>query len=124
MFTRFSLYIIETQSNKNRMSKENNTITLRGSDYTMKVGMKAIVVFEAITEKAFEIKTQTDILAYIYASILAGTPEPNLGFDDMLDAFDDDPEALKKAIAIVVPESAMEKLVKAQNQGGPKPKKG
>ena len=95
------------------MSKENNTITLHGSDYTMKVGMKAIVVFEAITEKAFEIKTQTDILAYIYAAILAGTPGTKLGFDDMLDAFDDDPEALKAAIAIAVPESAMEKLVKA-----------
>lgn len=106
------------------MSKENNTITLHGSDYTMKVGMKAIVVFEAITEKAFEIKTQTDILAYIYAAILAGTPGTKLGFDDMLDAFDDDPEALKAAIAIAVPESAMEKLVKAQNEGGPEPKKG
>jgi len=106
------------------MSKENNTITLRGSDYTMKVGMKAIVVFEYITEKAFEIKTQTDILAYIYAAILAGTPGTELGFDDMLDAFDDDPEALKAAIAIALPESAMEKLVKAQNEGGPEPKKG
>ena len=106
------------------MEEKNNTITLRGSDYTMKVGMKAIVVFEAITEKAFEIKTQTDILAYIYAAILAGTPGTKLGFDDMLDAFDDDPEALKAAIAIAVPESAMEKLVKAQNQGGPEPKKG
>jgi hypothetical protein len=41
----------------------------------------------------------------------------------MLDAFDDDPEALKAAIAIAVPESAMEKLVKAQNEGGPEPKK-
>ena len=39
------------------MAEKKNTITLHGSDYTMKVGMKAIVVFEAITEKAFEIKT-------------------------------------------------------------------
>ena len=106
------------------MIKENNTITLRGSDYTMKVGMKAIVVFESIAEKAFEIKTQTDVLVYIYAAILAGTPGTKLGFDDMLDAFDDDPETLKKAIAIALPESAMEKLVKEQNEGGPEPKKG
>lgn len=106
------------------MEEKKNTITLHGSDYTMKVGMKAIVVFEAITEKAFEIKTQTDILAYIYAAILAGTPGTKLGFDEMLDAFDDNPEALKAAIAIAVPESAMEKLVKAQNEGGPEPKKG
>lgn len=106
------------------MSKEKNTIKLQGSDYTMKVGMKAIVVFEALTEKAFEIKTQTDVLAYIYAAILAGTPGTKLGFEEMLDAFDDDPKALEAAIAIAVPESAMEKLVKAQNGGGPEPKKG
>jgi hypothetical protein len=30
----------------------------------------------------------------------------------------------ESAIAIAVPESAMEKLVKAQNEGGPEPKKG
>lgn len=119
-----SLTIVETQSNKKSMSKEKNTIKLQGSDYTMKVGMKAIVVFEALTEKAFEIKTQTDVLAYIYAAILAGTPGTKLGFDEMLDAFDDDPKALEAAIAIAVPESAMEKLVKAQNGGGPEPKKG
>lgn len=124
MFTRFFVFIIETQSNKNRMSKENNTITLHGSDYTMKAGMKAIVVFEAETKKSFEIKTHTDMLYFIYSSILAGTPGTKLSFDDMLDAFDDDPGALKAAIAIAVPESAMEKLVKAQNQGGPEPKKG
>ena len=105
------------------MEEKKNTITLRGSDYTMKVGMKAIVVFEAITEKAFEIKTHTDVLYFIYSSILAGTPGTKLSFDDMLDAFDEDPKALNAAIAIAMPESAMEKLVKAQNQGGPEPKK-
>ena len=123
MFTPKSFIYIERNKFFINMDEKKNTITLHGSDYTMKAGMKAIVVFEAETKKAFEIKTHTDVLYFIYSSILAGTPGTKLSFDDMLDAFDDDPGVLKAAIAIAVPESAMEKLVKAQNQGGPEPKK-
>lgn len=106
------------------MSKENNTITLHGSEYTMRPGMKAIIVFEKLQEKAFEIKTITDMLAYIYAAILAGTPGTTLGFDEMLDAFDDDEETFRKASAAVLSQSAAERIVQLSTEGGTEPKKG
>jgi hypothetical protein len=66
------------------MSKEKNTITINGTDYTVKPGMKAIIIFEKITDEAFRLKTTTDILTYCYAAILAGTPDSKLGFDELL----------------------------------------
>lgn len=105
--------------------KKENIITINGTDYTLKAGMKAIVVYEKIAEKAFEIKTTTDMLVYIYAAIVAGTPGTRLGFEDMLDAFDADPKLMAKATAMVLPQSAAEKIVQLSNEteGGTEPKK-
>ena len=103
------------------MSKE-KTITINSTDYTLKPGMKAIIVFETITGEPFHIKTTTDILTYIYAAIIAGTPDTKLDFSDMVDAFDD-MELFKKASDIVLPRTSAEKVVQFSNEGGPEPKK-
>jgi hypothetical protein len=103
--------------------KQNNIITVRGVDYMLKPGMKAIVVFEKIAEKAFEIKTTTDILVYIYSAIIAGTSGAILDFDVLLDAMDEDPDLIKRATEIVLPRTAAEKLVQLANEGGAEPKK-
>lgn len=104
------------------MSKEKNIITINGTDYTLKPGMKAIVIFEKLTDDSFKIKNTTDILTYIYAAIIAGTPDAKLDFDVMLDAFDDT-ELFKHASDIVLPRTSAEKVVQLSNEGGPEPKK-
>lgn len=105
--------------------KKQNVVTINGTDYTMKTGMKAILVFEKITEKAFEIKNTTDVVAYIYAAMAAGTPGLRLGFDELLDAFDDDPNLLKQCTDAVMSRTAVDKLMQLanENNGGPEPKK-
>ena len=105
------------------MSKEKNTITINGTDYTVKPGMKAIIIFEKITDKAFHLKTATDILAYFLASILAGTPDSKLGFDELLDAIDSQPELMKQLSDLILTPTAAEKIVQLSNEGGPEPKK-
>ena len=106
------------------MSKEKNTITINGVDYTLRPGMKAIVVFEKLTDDSFRIKNTTDILTYIYAAIIAGTPDAKLDFSEMLDAFDD-PALFQQASDIVLPRTSAEKLVQLANEdeGGTAPKK-
>ena len=98
-------------------------ITINGTDYPMKPGMRAIIAFETMTDKAFSITTTTDVLAYIYASIIAANPDTTLKWDDMLDVFDDDPELLKQATEVVLPRTAADTIVQLANEGGPEPKK-
>ena len=112
--------------------KEKNIITINGTDYKLKGGLKAMIAFEEITDKAFAITTTKDMLAYIYAAIVAGNPEGirvdgdvdgRLSFEDLIDAFDADPKLLTKATEIVLQRKASEHIVELLNEGGPEPKK-
>lgn len=106
------------------MNEKKNTITINGTDYAVKPGMKAIIIFENVTEKPFQIKNTTDILMYYYAALLAGNPGMKLGLDELVDAVDDDPELFNRLSEIVMKPSAAEKVVGLENEGRPKPKKG
>jgi hypothetical protein len=104
--------------------KEEKTITINGEAYTLRTGMKAIIIFERLTDKQFELKNTTDVLAYVYAAMLAGTPGMKLGFDELLDAFDNAPGLLTEAINIVTGGTAIDKVMQMSNDGGDEPKKG
>ena len=106
------------------MDEKKNTITINGKDYIVKPGMKAIIIFEKITDEAFHLKTTTDILTYFFASILAGTPDFKLDLDDMFDAIDSQPELMKQFSDIILTPTAAERIVQLSNEGGPEPKKG
>lgn len=106
------------------MDEKKNTITINGTDYAVKPGMKAIIIFENVTDKPFQIKNTTDMLMYYYSALLAGNPGMKLGFDELVDAVDDDPELLNRLSEIVMKPSAAEKVVRLENEGGPEPKKG
>ena len=103
--------------------KKENIININGTDYKLKGGLKAMIIFEEITDKAFTITTTKDMLAYIYAAIVAGNPGTRLNFEDLLDAFDADPKLLTAATEIVLPRTAAEHIVQLANEGGPEPKK-
>lgn len=104
--------------------KEEKTITINGEAYTLRTGMKAIIIFERLTDKPFELKNTTDVLAYVYAAMLAGTPGMKLGFDELLDAFDSAPGLLTEAVNIVTGGTAIDKVMQMSNEGGDEPKKG
>lgn len=101
-----------------------NTIEINGTIYTVRKGMKAILAFEAITEKPFEIKTTIDMVVYMYAAILTGTPDAKLTLDQFVEALDMVPDLIKRLTEIVLQPSAMEQVVQLSNEGGTEPKKG
>lgn len=107
------------------MEEKKKTITINGVEYAVRPGFKAMIIFEKITDKAFEIKSTTDVLIYIYASILAGSEAANLDIIDMLDAFDEDQQLFTEAMGLTLPGSALDKVVRLANEtdGGPEPKK-
>lgn len=98
-------------------------IKINEVEYAVKPGMKSMIVFEKIRDKPFEIKTTTDLLTYIYSSIISGSPEKHLEFEEMLDAFDIDPKLFKEATDLVLQRSSLEEVVQLSNEGGPEPKK-
>ena len=102
-----------------------NTIKINGVDYTLKPGMKAIIIFEKLSDKAFSLKNTTDVITYIYSAMLAGTPNMRLGFDELLDAFDADPALMQQCTDIILPRTAMDKVMELSHddEGGDEPKK-
>ena len=76
------------------------TIKIKNVEYAVKPGMKAIMIFEKLTDEPFKIKTTTDILSYIYSSALAAAPECRLDFNEMIEAFDEDPKLLLRRLIV------------------------
>lgn len=106
-------------------TKKENTIIINEKEITMKPGTRAIIICEELTGKPFELRFHKDLLAYIYASMLTGTPDMDLGFGDYLDAMDD-PQLLKQCIDIVTRRTAIDKVMQVSNtndDGGTEPKK-
>lgn len=99
------------------------TITINEVEYAVKPGMKSMIVFEKMRDKPFEIRTTTDLLSYIYCSIISGSPDKPLEFEEMLDAFDNDPQLFKDATAMVLKKDSLEEVVQLSNDGGQEPKK-
>lgn len=100
------------------------TIKIKNVEYAVKPGMKAIMIYEKITDEPFRIKTTTDILSYIFSSILSADPDCRLEFNDMIEAFDEDPKLFQDAIDSVLSRSSVENVVQlSRDDGGSEPKK-
>lgn len=104
--------------------KNQNTVNIQGKEITLKPGTRAIIIAEEIMKKPFELKFHKDVLAYIYASMMAGTPNLDLDFDDFLDAMDD-PQTMQDCIGIITKRTSIEKVMQVANEGdgGTEPKK-
>lgn len=104
--------------------KNTNIIEINGKKITLKPGTRAILIAEEITGKAFELRMTKDVMAYIYASMMAGTPNLDLNFDDFLDAMDD-PAMMKACVGIITKRTSIDKVMQVANEtdGGTEPKK-
>lgn len=83
-------------------------ININGQQLTIKVGMKSYMIFESITERPFQIRNTSDLMCLIYASILAGSPDCRLKFDDMLDWLDENPEQMNELTDFITGKSSLD----------------
>ncbi len=65
-------------------------ININGKDYEAKNNMKAMLVFEGLTEKAFELKTLTDICQYEFCMLYANNEDFSMDFNEFLEALDNE----------------------------------
>lgn len=64
------------------------TVKINNDEITLKKSIRAIVVFEMIAQKAFEIKGLSDMLVYFYATTVTSKDKVNIGFMEFCDWVD------------------------------------
>ena len=64
------------------------TVKINNDEITLKKSIRAIVVFEMIAQKAFEIKGLSDMLVYFYATTVTSKEKVNIGFMEFCDWVD------------------------------------
>lgn len=70
-------------------------VKIREDDYTLVYDVWTLVIFERITNRAFEGKTITDWATLAYASILSGNRDMTLSMDEF---FREDPSILNTIV--------------------------
>lgn len=95
-----------------------NTIEINGEKYVIKNTIRALFIFENITQKPFKIETLLDNYIFFYSLILASNKDKILKWDDYLDALDKDPTLFKKISDIVNVDEASKKIFDNGDDGG------
>lgn len=85
-------------------------IKINNNEYEVKSNVKAMLVYEGITEKPFEIKSLTDFYTYCYAMVYANNTENVPQFDEFLNWFDD--ESVSEQFASIMNKPALEQSKK------------
>ena len=77
-----------------------NTITINNKEYKLKYTIRALFIFEQITNKPFAINTLMDNYLFFYCILLANN-EDALEWDEFIDALDNEPNLLNELSSIV-----------------------
>lgn len=89
------------------------TITINGEDYKIKYTIRALFLWEQITGTQFQIKTLLDNYLFFYCMILANNKDKEkiLGWDEFLDALDNDKDLIKQLTDIQIEEQKKNELL-------------
>lgn len=90
------IYIITSINLKNMKS-----ITINKKKYKVKYTIRALFIFEQITQKPFKIDTLLDNYIFFYSMILANNQDKILDWNEYLDAIDANPNLFKEMNDIV-----------------------
>lgn len=78
-----------------------NTIKINGEEYVIKYTIRALFMFENITNKPFKISTLLDNYIFFYCMLLANNKDKVLDWDSYLDALDNDTTLFSQMTEIV-----------------------
>lgn len=66
------------------------TIKIKGTEHAVGGQLRAMLIWEAVMDKPFELRLQGDILFYYYCLLAAGDPDFSMGFDEFVAAMEED----------------------------------
>lgn len=67
-------------------------ITINGKEYNVRYTLRALFIFEQITNKPFKIETLLDNYIFFYSIILASNKDKVLDWDEFIDELDKNPK--------------------------------
>ena len=88
-------------------------ITIREKVYKVKYGLKTLFKYEELEGHPFDYKKMEDSYRLLYASLIAHNPEYSQGYDEFLDACDEDPSIFEKFVKLT--EDEAKRSVKKKN---------
>ena len=98
------------------------TIRIKDKDFKVKQTIRAIFLWEQISEKQFEIKNTLDNYLYFYCILLANNPD-FLGWDEFIDLLDEDPTILIQLSKKLTEQNQLEKLLNPDSESDKSDKK-
>ena len=69
-------------------------IEINGKSYEFKYSLRAMFIWESVTDKPFEIRTLMDTYIFAYACLVANPDNPSLEFNDFIDHCEIYPEVM------------------------------
>lgn len=99
-----------------------STIKIKGNDYKVKQTLRAIFIWEQISERQFEIKNTLDNYLYLYCILLANNQD-FMTWDEFIDCIDEDPTILIEINKAVLYQSQLKKLLNPEPEDGSSDKK-
>lgn len=64
-------------------------ITYKGKEYELKYSFRAMMLFENIRKQAFQTKTVTDFIVFLYSIILSQSKDEVIDFNEFTDWLED-----------------------------------
>ena len=92
------------------------TINIQDKEVTLKYTFRSLLIYESIQHKSFNPESLTDLMVYIYSTILASDKSLDLDFDYFLEWMDENPSTLTEF------SEWLQKQVNKQAQLSPEPK--
>lgn len=60
-------------------------LKIGNKSYPLRYGIRALILFEKMADKAFSLQDTTDWTIFIFAMMLAGTPDAGITLDEFID---------------------------------------
>lgn len=95
-------------------------ITIRGEEHTLGGQTRAMLMWEEIKEKPFELKLKGDILLYYYCLLLAGNNDFPYSWDEFLTIIDEEPTLPMNIEQALIDASKVEAMMKKTKAKGKK----
>ena len=71
-------------------------LKIKNKKIELKYSIRAMIMYENMTEKSFAPQTMTDIITFMYCVVVSSAKDYSIKFDDFLDFLDDNPDTIDK----------------------------
>lgn len=87
-------------------------VKINGNEYEIKYTIRALFIYEQITEKSFSLDSTLDNYIFFYSMILANNQgEKPLSWDEFIEAIDNDPELTTSLLTYLTEYHASRRLL-------------